>query len=74
MADEITLRDEEDFNTLYAHFIDTGGLTRPGVDEDYELRYRGLERHVPKLCIHGKTELTCDECNLNGYRPKWSND
>jgi hypothetical protein len=41
------------------------------MDEDMERLYAQRTPHKPMPCVHGKTFLTCSDCYLNGWRPKW---
>jgi hypothetical protein len=54
------------FEQLYQRWLQ-GRFDRRTLDEDVEREYRQLERHQPKLCIHGKTRLTCSTCWFHNY-------
>ena len=57
---------EPPFEQQFQTFVEGGGLDRVGsVSEDYELMYRGMDRHVPEFCPHGFTKVRCGECNFS---------
>lgn len=60
--------DLESFEDDFQAFMH-GAYARP-VNEDIERVYAQMERHRPQPCAHGRTRLTCAECNLDGWRPK----
>jgi hypothetical protein len=62
------------FEKLFQAFVRRGGLDETRVvAEEIELLYRGIERHVPEVCRHGKTFITCGECDFEIEKRKDKN-
>lgn len=59
--------DEVEFDRAYRRWLCEGQETRPK-GEEIERVYRQMTKHVPTICPHGKTILTCSECYFSGWR------
>lgn len=59
MPDDLDLA----FHALYLAWLRHGEGSRP-MNEAYERYHRMRHKHVPSLCPHGLTKLTCAECGL----------
>lgn len=62
-----------EFEDTFQRFLSAGGFKLPALSEDGERDARdGHEGHRPTYCRHGRTTLTCAECNLlEGPKRSW---